>query len=315
MFKAFHIANSEYTGGLKSLQNLSLSNAQLQFLAVYLNQDTVQFDGRNIVCEKEDDVQYILSLISDSHFWLDKSMKGINEVVNNTDVIKDIKLSLSPFASLGELNVIDDEFKLKNKEFDGFAKLKVKYDVKGVKMAGALFSLSAGGVMFATAVVIIIFSAMLYDSIVKRRSKNINPPEFTGSPQLASCNCSGGTVLLYLDFDGVLHRRMNETFERMPLLEKNFKTMSRITYSRVQQLRETMTLEGLKYLFPVAFRHRIIGCYTFTSGSKGYRICSVQRVPLHARHMGSTSLLSLMMNHTVFHLGAKIWCQRITVRG
>ncbi|EPJ8418261.1 hypothetical protein MBR18_004620, partial [Klebsiella pneumoniae] len=93
-------------------------------------QDTVQFDGRNIVCEKEDDVQYILSLISDSHFWLDKSMKGINEVVNNTDVIKDIKLSLSPFASLGELNVIDDEFKLKNKEFDGFAKLKVKYDVK-----------------------------------------------------------------------------------------------------------------------------------------------------------------------------------------
>ncbi|MEW5027990.1 hypothetical protein AB1Y56_15680, partial [Klebsiella pneumoniae] len=111
-------------------KNLSLSNAQLQFLAVYLNQDTVQFDGRNIVCEKEDDVQYILSLISDSHFWLDKSMKGINEVVNNTDVIKDIKLSLSPFASLGELNVIDDEFKLKNKEFDGFAKLKVKYDVK-----------------------------------------------------------------------------------------------------------------------------------------------------------------------------------------
>ena len=92
VFKAFHIANSEYTGGLKEVyKNLSLSNAQLQFLAVYLNQDTVQFDGRNIVCEKEDDVQYILSLISDSHFWLDKSMKGINEVVNNTDVIKDIK--------------------------------------------------------------------------------------------------------------------------------------------------------------------------------------------------------------------------------
>lgn len=59
-------------------------------------------------------------------------MKGINEVVNNMDVIKDIKLSLSPFASLGELNVIDDEFKRDNKEFDGFAKLKVKYDVKRV---------------------------------------------------------------------------------------------------------------------------------------------------------------------------------------
>ncbi len=54
VFKAFHIANSEYTGGLKEVyKNLSLSNAQLQFLAVYLNQDTVQFDGRNIVCEKK----------------------------------------------------------------------------------------------------------------------------------------------------------------------------------------------------------------------------------------------------------------------
>ncbi|HBR2674986.1 hypothetical protein AAHV46_26645 (plasmid) [Klebsiella pneumoniae] len=32
-------------------------------------------------------------------------------------------------------------------------------------MAGALFSLSAGGVIFATSVIIIILSAMLYDSI------------------------------------------------------------------------------------------------------------------------------------------------------
>lgn len=126
-------------------------------------------------------------------------------------------------------------------------------------MAGALFSLSAGGVMFATAVVIIIFSAMLYDSIVKRRSKNINSPEFTGSPQLASCNCSGGTVLLYLDFDGVLHRRMNETFERMPLLEKILKQCPELHIVVSSSWRETMTLEGLKYLFPVAFRHRIIG--------------------------------------------------------
>ena len=52
-------------------------------------------------------------------------MKGINEVVNNTDVIKDIKLSLSPFASLGELNVIDDEFKLKIKSLMGLLNLKL----------------------------------------------------------------------------------------------------------------------------------------------------------------------------------------------
>ncbi len=182
-------------------------------------------------------------------------------------------------------------------------------------MAGALFSLSVGGVMFATAVVIIIFSAMLYDSIVKRRSKNINPPEFTGSPQLASCNCSGGTVLLYLDFDGVLHRRMNETFERMPLLEKNFKTMSRITYSRVQQLEETMTLEGLKYLFPVAFRHRIIGVTPSLQEVKDTEYVRYRECLLHARHMGVNKFIIIDDESHRFPPGAKIWCQRITVRG
>lgn len=38
VFKAFHIADSEYTRGLKDVyKNLSLSNAQLQFFAVYFN--------------------------------------------------------------------------------------------------------------------------------------------------------------------------------------------------------------------------------------------------------------------------------------
>lgn len=182
-------------------------------------------------------------------------------------------------------------------------------------MAGALFSLSAGGVMFATAVVIIIFSAMLYDSIVKRRSKNINPPEFTGSPQLASCNCSGGTVLLYLDFDGVLHRRMNETFERMPLLEKILKQCPELHIVVSSSWRETMTLEGLKYLFPVAFRHRIIGVTPSLQEVKDTDMFGTESAFYMPDIWGSTSLLSLMMNHTVFHLGAKIWCQRITVRG
>lgn len=182
-------------------------------------------------------------------------------------------------------------------------------------MAGALFSLSAGGVMFATAVVIIIFSAMLYDSIVKRRSKNINPPEFTGSPQLASCNCSGGTVLLYLDFDGVLHRRMNETFERMPLLEKILKQCPELHIVVSSSWRETMTLEGLKYLFPVAFRHRIIGVTPSLQEVKDTEYVRYRECLYMPDIWGSTSLLSLMMNHTVFHTGAKIWCQRITVRG
>lgn len=153
-------------------------------------------------------------------------------------------------------------------------------------MAGALFSLSAGGVMFATTVVIIIFSAMLYDSIVKRRSKNINSPEFTGSPQLASCNCSGGTVLLYLDFDGVLHRRMNETFERMPLLEKILKQCPELHIVVSSSWRETMTLEGLKYLFPVAFRHRIIGVTPSLQEVKDTEYVRYRECLIHARHMG-----------------------------
>nr|QTX14800.1 hypothetical protein [Klebsiella pneumoniae] len=55
VFKAFSYCEFRvHRRPKRSLQkNLSLSNAQLQFLAVYLNQDTVQFDGRNIVCEKK----------------------------------------------------------------------------------------------------------------------------------------------------------------------------------------------------------------------------------------------------------------------
>ncbi|EPJ5738011.1 hypothetical protein P4O32_005711, partial [Klebsiella oxytoca] len=100
----------------------------LKFLAEYFNQETVKFDGRNIICEREQDVQYVLSLMADSHFWLNKAMKDINTAVSNTDVIKDIKLSAPPFSSLGGLKLIADEFHLENKEFDGFATLKIKYE-------------------------------------------------------------------------------------------------------------------------------------------------------------------------------------------
>lgn len=151
-------------------------------------------------------------------------------------------------------------------------------------MAGALFSLSAGGVIFATSVIIIILSAMLYDSIVKRRSENINSPEFTGSPELASCNHSGGTVLL--DFDGVLHRRMNETFERMPLLENILKQCPEIQIVVSSSWRETMTLDGLKYLFPVPFRHRIIGVTPSLKEVKDTEYIRYRECLLHARHMG-----------------------------
>ncbi|HDH7790607.1 TPA: hypothetical protein PJH86_005489, partial [Raoultella ornithinolytica] len=46
------------------------------------------------------------------------------------DVIKDIKLSVPPFSSLGGLKLIAGEFNLENNEFDGFATLKIKYEEK-----------------------------------------------------------------------------------------------------------------------------------------------------------------------------------------
>lgn len=39
-------------------------------------------------------------------------------------------------------------------------------------MTGALFSLSAGGAVFAASVIILILSAMLYDSLTRSRVKN-----------------------------------------------------------------------------------------------------------------------------------------------
>ncbi|MGY1355829.1 hypothetical protein ACW7AM_16915 [Klebsiella pneumoniae] len=129
VYKAFHQADSEYNGGMKdAYRNLSLSNAHLKFLADYFNQETVKFEGRSIICEKEDDVQYVLLLMAESHFWLNKAMEDINTAVNNTDLIKEIKLSLPPLSSLGGLRLIADEFNLENKEFDGFATLKIKYE-------------------------------------------------------------------------------------------------------------------------------------------------------------------------------------------
>nr|WP_249424122.1 HAD domain-containing protein [Klebsiella pneumoniae] len=108
---------------------------------------------------------------------------------------------------------------------------------------------------------------------------------------------------------------MNETFERMPLLEKILKQCPELHIVVSSSWRETMTLEGLKYLFPVAFRHRIIGVTPSLQEVKDTKYVRYRECLLHARHMGVNKLLSLMMNHTVFHLGAKIWCQRITVRG
>jgi len=126
-------------------------------------------------------------------------------------------------------------------------------------MTGALFSLSAGGVAFAASVIILILSAMLYDCLNKSRVKNTQSYEFTASPEVTTAIHPDGTVLLYLDFDGVLHRRMNESFERMPLLEEILTQYPEILIVVSSSWRETMSLEALKHLFPVSYQNRIIG--------------------------------------------------------
>jgi hypothetical protein len=92
--------------------------------------------------------------------------------------------------------------------------------------------------------VILILSAMLYDSLTRSRVKNTQLYEFTASPEVAIATHPDGAVLLYLDFDGVLHRRMNESFERMPLLEEILTQCPEILIVVSSSWRETMSLEG-----------------------------------------------------------------------
>ncbi len=48
VYKAFHLADSEYNGGMKdAYRNLSLSNAHLKFLADYFNQETALLNKSN----------------------------------------------------------------------------------------------------------------------------------------------------------------------------------------------------------------------------------------------------------------------------
>ncbi len=68
-------------------------------------------------------------------------------------------------------------------------------------MTGALFSLSAGGVVFAASVIILILSAMLYESLNNRRIKNIQSSELTATTEVATGTHPDRAVLLYLGED------------------------------------------------------------------------------------------------------------------
>ncbi|HAT1642305.1 TPA: hypothetical protein I8Y18_003467 [Raoultella ornithinolytica] len=153
-------------------------------------------------------------------------------------------------------------------------------------MTGALFSLSASGVIFAVSVIILILGVMLYDSLNKWWVKNIQSCEFTASPEVATNNHPSGAVLLYLDFDGVLHRRMNESFERMPLLEEILTQCPEMLIVVSSSWRETMSLDGLKYFFPASFRNRIIGVTPTLRDVSDIEYIRYSECLSNAKHMG-----------------------------
>lgn len=86
----------------------------------------------------------------------------------------------------------------------------------------------------------------------------------------------------YLKRNGIY----DHEFERMPLLEKILKQCPELHIVVSSSWRETMTLEGLKYLFPVAFRHRIIGVTPSLQEVKDTEYVRYRECLIHARHMG-----------------------------
>lgn len=134
-------------------------------------------------------------------------------------------------------------------------------------MLGALFSLSAGGVVFTVLVIILIIGSMLYQSIQNRISPGGNIEDDTdslyfclGSHQLSTFKkYPQDCVILFLDFDGVMHRCQNESFERMPLLEEILAKCPKMLIVISSSWRETMAIEGLRLLFSTLYRERIIG--------------------------------------------------------
>ncbi len=66
-------------------------------------------------------------------------------------------------------------------------------------------------------------------------------------------------VVLFLDFDGVCHRCKNETFERMPLLEKLLDNCPAMVIVISSSWRECANTSYLKSLFRVPYRDKIIG--------------------------------------------------------
>lgn len=65
--------------------------------------------------------------------------------------------------------------------------------------------------------------------------------------------------IIFLDFDGVLHGDLGNSFTKLPLFENYLSQMPDVEVVISSAWRETMEFEDLKNIFSASLRHRIIG--------------------------------------------------------
>ena len=66
-------------------------------------------------------------------------------------------------------------------------------------------------------------------------------------------------VVLFLDFDGVLHRCANDSLEHVPLLEQVLEECPHLYLVVSSDWRRTCSIAYLQSVFSPAYRHRVIG--------------------------------------------------------
>lgn len=78
-------------------------------------------------------------------------------------------------------------------------------------------------------------------------------------------------VVLFLDFDGVLHRCANDSLEHVPLLEQVLEECPHLYLVVSSDWRRTCSIAYLQSVFSSAYRHRVIGATSvFGASVSGY---------------------------------------------
>lgn len=116
-------------------------------------------------------------------------------------------------------------------------------------------------------------------------------------------------VVLFLDFDGVCHRCKNETFERMPLVEKLLDKCPSMVIVISSSWRECASITYLKSLFRLPYRDKVIGATDSVYLNLISQVCGLLSVRTLYFHIELKHLSALMTtNHysrSVIHICKK----------